>query len=228
MPDKMRPRIAEVHALLQKYNALVVHFSGSPRGLGKQRGTTNLYPNDLLHVIAGRAQGGISCSVVWPGDNFHGMDRNATGCVGVIVRFRSPDSLIAAGASDVGSFEDEFGVRHACSPAEISADDLYKTLTERTTYNEWVVKDYDIVGVIAVAPFEIWHLAEDVISPADMPAYLKVEAIESITTTDIDCVKAQFPDLPLYTLSSSAVLLHTANAWIPALHPDIYPGDPIE
>src|SRR6185295_14284490 len=93
---------------------------------------------------------------VRPGDNFHGINRNATGCIGVIVRPRSPDSIVDVGHSDVGSGEDEDGNRDASGARDISIEELRSTLDRRVYYNEWVVKDYEVLGILAVEPFEVW------------------------------------------------------------------------
>lgn len=100
-----RPELADVHQFLRKHNALIVHFSGAPKGGGIER--NSMFPNDLEHVVEGRAMGGLSCSVVRPGDVFHGFERNATGCIGVVLDLQSKDSLVAVDPHDCGSIEDE-------------------------------------------------------------------------------------------------------------------------
>jgi hypothetical protein len=56
MADK--PQVPEVHEFLRKYNALVVHFSGTPKGAGSN--FEHRFPNDLLHVVGGNAQSGFN------------------------------------------------------------------------------------------------------------------------------------------------------------------------
>lgn len=103
----LRPAIAQVHDILRRHHGLIVHFSGAPKDSGADRGF--LYPADLHHVVAGRAMGGISCSVVTPTDVFDGLERNATGCIGVIVDLTTPHSIASAAAGDAGSIKLEVG-----------------------------------------------------------------------------------------------------------------------
>ena len=63
-----RPNLAEIHTVLAKHNALIVHFSGTPKGAGSD--FEQLFPSDLREVIEGNAQTGLCCSTVLPGDNF--------------------------------------------------------------------------------------------------------------------------------------------------------------
>lgn len=151
-----RPNLGDVHDLLRDKSGLVVHFSGTPRGVAASSFNGG-FPDDLLNVLDGAAQSGISCSVVHPGDNFdtQSIYTNATGCIGVIVRLRNPQSLVGAHYKDCGSRVED-GVR-TCAQANqpMTIDQVRESILARApgTYNEWVVKDYDVLGLLFQSPF---------------------------------------------------------------------------
>ena len=108
-PAFEKPTIEEVYAFLRQKSALIVHFSGTPKGGGSD--FDFLYPDDLKNVIALQAPGGVSCSTVMPGDEFADLGRaNATGCIGTVLGFQSRDSLVSVDPHDCGSYV-ENGVR---------------------------------------------------------------------------------------------------------------------
>jgi len=92
MLSPKKPSLDEVLSFLARRQALIVHCSGTPKGVGPGQ---KPYPGDLQHVRLGHAQGGISCSVVKPGDRFHGFGRNSTGSVGLVVAPAEPLSIVA-------------------------------------------------------------------------------------------------------------------------------------
>lgn len=175
-----KPKISEVHAFLRKHNGLIVHFSGAPKGAGKERGSAHLFPADLRHVINGCAMGGLSCSVVRPGDIFHGFKRNATGCIGVVLDLKADASLVAADPQDCGSSEDEHGNRRVDNERDISFEDLERTFRDRLVdgYNEWVVRDYVVRGIFAMKPFDV-SILKIPEYPDDMPDYLRSSKIST-------------------------------------------------
>jgi hypothetical protein len=152
----MRPPVADVYDLLVKYNALIVHFSGAPKGAGKPR-PDRLYPNDLLHAMTLQKHEGLSCSTVMPGDNFHGLNRNAIGSIGIILGLRSPKSLIGVSPHDCGSFEDANGARQFPHQPSISISDIENSIVNRQPgrYNEWGIEDFNVLGIFASPPFDI-------------------------------------------------------------------------
>src|SRR4051812_14827329 len=106
-----RPDPDEVRRELRRWGGVLVHFSGVPPGVSA--GLNLTFPADLQHVIAGNAQGGISCSTVRPGDRFESIPptswRNSWGCIGVIVRPQHPWSLVGVDRHDCGSFVPQGG-----------------------------------------------------------------------------------------------------------------------
>lgn len=159
-PQLARPEVGAVHELLQHYEAVVAHFSSCPR-LAQANSFTGNFPSDLLNVLNDRAQGGISCSVVSQNDRFEPFGvRNATGNVGLVVRLRSPQSLVAVSPMDCGSIE-RGGVRWAPQADQpIAIWEVKDSIDSRPTdrYNEWVVKDYEIAGLILQPPLSVHDL----------------------------------------------------------------------
>lgn len=194
-----KPTIAEVHAVLAAHEALIVHFSGVPKGSGLERG--HLYPDDLHYVIAENAMGGLACSIVMPGDVFSGFQRNATGCIGLVLDLTSPASLVAVSATDCGSIDGPNGIRIVQHERNISVADVEASISNRPpgNYNEWVVRDFKVIGVLAMPPFEISGRGGLVVPP-DVPAHLvDVENEIGPLCTNVDAVVATFSPLSIYT-----------------------------
>lgn len=212
--------LADVHSSLRCRNALIVHFSGAPKGAGKER--NHLFPKDLLHVKLGNAAGGLSCSVVWPGDKFDGFDdRNATGCIGVVLDLLSIDSLVAVSSHDCGSIEDSYGNRIVESKVPITIDSIESSLNNREGYNEWVVKDFKVLGVFAASPFEVSVLKE-LEYPDEVPDYLISNAPALVAgAIKFEELIQTFPDR-LFMFKNSQIVRYTGGGFIGIKHSDIY------
>jgi hypothetical protein len=154
-----RPDVKEVHKVLNAWGGIIVHFSGVPPGTST--GLNLQFPDDLKHVLAGNAQGGISCSTVRPGDTFEdpvNNRRNSWGCIGVIVRGRTPWSLVGVDVHDCGSRMEPDGLRWcAHADSDICLEEVVQSLEGRSAIdcNEWVMRDYDVLGVLFQPPFTI-------------------------------------------------------------------------
>lgn len=167
----LKPSVSDVHAMLRRFNGLIVHFSGSPPG--SSFATNPGYPQDLYDVIAGKAQTGLACSVVLPTDNFHSPGvRNAFGCIGVIVRPSGPGSLMAVDPSDAGSFN--VGNVRQYPDRDITPEDLHATILHRTEHNEWGLRDYEVIGILAASPFEVWNH-----TPPGFPAATSIQKVQT-------------------------------------------------
>ena len=198
--EQHRPIVDDVHALLRKRNSLVVHFSGAPPGAGRTTG--RLYPNDLRYVLSGSATGGISCSTVTAADVFHERDRNATGCIGVIVDFRTPHSIIYAFPEDHGSFQQDDGSRGVQKIRPLSIGDIAKSIDDRDakSYNEWVIRDFDCVGILAVEPYEISTLAP-------YPAHISTsDSVPGVLRTSLPDVCRDFPGQNVYSFNDGRII----------------------
>ena len=93
---------------------------------------------------------------------------------------------MAISPSDCGSWVDSDGVRQ-CEMKDISITDLDDSLDLRSGHNEWVIADYRVLGILAVAPFEIW------------------DPTLAVVTTGLADVIAAFPDQPIFTFAAGRV-----------------------
>lgn len=215
-----KPTVRQVYGLLSQHRGLIVHFSGAPKGVGKDRGAAHLFPSDLLHVIDGCAQGGVSSSVVRPGDVFSGHSRNATGTVGVILGLVEPQSLVAADRKDCGSTEGPDGVRTVEEEKDIEIADLDDTIIQRETYNEWVIRNFRVIGILAVEPFEVSCLRK-MQYPPEMPAHLRSEeSVQDIRCASREELLSIFKNLPIYTFLDTNIL--SLKDLTPVYHSVIY------
>ena len=221
VPSFQKPELAQVREFLRNHNALIVHFSGAPKGSGVERG--RLFPEDLNHVLKGAAMGGLSCSVVRPGDVFHGFDRNATGCVGVVLGLQTKDSLVAVDPDDCGSIENaETGIREVPHEHDITVADLDRTLSLRTEYNEWVVRNYVALGILAVSPLEVSILKVPEYPP-DFPDGLRDETpVPDIRRIPPEQMATMFTDQAMYTFGGIQILRRRGDRFVPVNHSEIY------
>jgi hypothetical protein len=199
-----RPELSKVHEFLRRHNSLIVHFSGTPKGGGSN--FNYLFPADLNQVIAGNAMGGVACSVVRPGDIFHGTgERNAFGSIGVILDFKSKHSLVAADPHDCGS-RVENGVRVVqVERPVITLADLERTFSARISHNEWIVRDYVVLGIFAIPPCEVWAL-QKLPHVEDLPDYLSQEQFaEGPRKLTLRELVGTFPNQPILSFHNGQV-----------------------
>jgi len=221
-PPLEKPDLSEIHDFLRGRNALIVHFSGAPKGAGVDRGAAHLFPTELRHVIAGRAMGGVSCSVVRPGDVFHGFERNATGCIGVVLGFKSKDSLVAVDRHDCGSIEDASGNRIVERERDITPANLASTLDDRDDYNEWIVRDYVVQGIFAAPPYEV-SILKVPDYPPDMPDYLQDnEPLPDFRAVSWDELMSTFPNQPIYSFKDERIIHRVGNGFCESSASKIY------
>jgi hypothetical protein len=223
-----RPEITEVHLFLQNHNDLIVHFSGCPPMPVKDRGKEHLFPTDLKHVIAGNAQGGVSCSVIRPGDIFDGPEANSTGCIGVILRMKSRDSLISAADYDDGTRVDDDDNRIVDKDVDISVEDLERTMENRKGHNEWAIKDLEVLGIFAGNPFEVWHRYPQMGQFCDAPEeFSDMDALagENCDPRRVTLIELRhtFPDLPIYSFQDGGIARLEGPQRIPVGHAELYP-----
>ena len=197
----------EVYSFLSENTALIVHFSGTPP-MPSTWHEPRTYPEDLRNVIRGGAMGGLCCSVVRPGDDFETGGRNACGYVGVIVGLQCKHALVAVDPEDCGSYCNERGFREVAKPTDITVQGLQKTLTDRNSWNEWVVRDYEVLGIFFVKPYLVWReLAAG--TSAEVP-------------TSPDAISSTFPEQRSFTFSSEGILQFSGGHYTQVPHSKIY------
>lgn len=209
-----KPTTNEIYDFLNDVSGLVVHFSGCPKGAGHDNGNF-LYPEDLNKIINGQVTGGISCSLVIPGDNFSAdkYKNEAIGAIGVIVGF-DEGGLVAVSPSDCGSYAGDDGVRQIFEK-DIKIEDLRSSLTERQNYNEWIIKQNKILGIFVFDINNISVIANNNIDGAEY----------SITVyIDFDDVKNTFKDMAIYTFSNGGIarLDRNTGEFIKITQEDLY------
>ncbi len=212
--------IAQVYEFLGRHRALLVHFSGTPKGAGSN--FEHLYPADLQSVIKHDAASGVSCSAVRPGDEFDDFETaNATGCIGVVLGLQNKHSLVGADPHDCGS-RMEGGVRKVFKERDITIDDLEETFTKRPSgsYNEWVIKDYVVLGIFAAPPFRVSVLKVPDY-PDDVPPWLRDSTpIPGFEQASVAQLIRTFPGLPIFSFRDGKIVSLTEKG--PVKHSDIY------
>lgn len=190
-----KPTTNEIYEFLNKVSGLVVHFSGCPKGIGREN---NLYPDDLNKIINGHVHGGLSCSLVIPGDNFSAdkVTNEAIGAIGVIVGF-DEDGLVAVSPSDCGSYEGDDGVRKIFEK-DIKIEDLKSSLTERQNYNEWVIKQNNVLGIFVFDTTNIPVSVYEKIEGSDEP-------VLGFNYPKFEDVKNTFQSLEIYTFLNGEI-----------------------
>lgn len=198
MQSFLKPELDEVNTLLRERNGLIVHFSGCPKGVGGTHSPVP-FPGDLQLVLSGGAQSGLSCSVVLPGDCFDRFrdDCKATGTIGVVVRLNAKGSLVAADVKDCGSSTDETGFRWA-TEKDITISSLKNTIEGRERYNEWVVRDYQPLGLFVAGPMQVWDLNSKAEGGQD-----SIADARPITLCEL---RGHFPGQPIYTFYRGQVV----------------------
>ena len=191
----IKPSTKDIHSFLNDKNALVVHFSGCPKGAGPGK---KLFPEDLKDVLSGAIPGALSCSVVIPGDYYSSdpAKGNAMGTVGVILDVDG-SNLSAVDHRDAGSRVDGNNVRHT-DPKDITPKDLENSLSKRATYNEWVVIPYDIKGIFIFNPNDILVRKMVEITDCDEP-------IEGDSVIFLKDLCSHFPASEIYTFIDSQI-----------------------
>jgi len=175
------------HQLVEQLRAklaLIVHFSHHSN---MREG--GVFPQDLLDAIANSREWPLSCCLVWP---THMM--SLPGSVGVILRPRSFESIVAVRSTDAGSLtwqdksEGSLG-----SPLTIDTfNESFQVAPD--DYNEWRVKDSEAIGIYFENPPQVKKRRHPVSEEGlDFGDLIAAEPIS------IDEIHTAFPSLPILT-----------------------------
>lgn len=149
-----------IRSFLQERQALLVHFStlmSNHLGL--------VFPHDLRQA-AGLADVPLSFSTIMAGDvgpyqlpEMDPADANAGGSIGIIVDITSNDSVVTVGSNDDGtSFNPSTGEIMSGGYAP-TPESCARSIDERRTSNEWLVRGYSTVGIFAFGPILVRHFS---------------------------------------------------------------------
>lgn len=156
--------VSDLRALLRERPALIVHFSGCPRGIGRDIN----YPFDLRGVIAD-PQEIICCSTIEPHD-FDALPFGGSGYVGVVLDPLDEKSVVYVDHEDHGA-PPSTPQRLAMNRPESLAN-CARTFTRdgATPYNEWLVGPSRVIGVFVAPEAEVQRSdgAFDGVMPADV------------------------------------------------------------
>ncbi len=181
------------HQLIEQLRAklaLIVHFSHHSN---MREG--GVFPQDLLDAIANSNVWPLSCCLVWP---THTM--NLPGSVGVILRPRSIESIVAVSSTDAGSLtwqdntEGSLGFPLTLdtfnSSFEVAPDD----------YNEWRVRDSEAIGIY----FENQPYAKK--RRHLVSGGLNLDEVISAEPITINEILSTFPDYPILTRQAGRLI----------------------
>jgi hypothetical protein len=170
---------------LRRIPALIVHFSHHAKM--REDGT---FPEDLLASALNSGLWPLSCCLVWPD---HKM--NLPGSIGVVLRPRSLSSIVSVGSDDTASMS--FDWQEGTLGAHLTAEELKQSMEVQSgNYNEWRVRDCDVVGVYVEEPLQA-KKAGPQFDPDDN--YLVQDiALETIQPEEL---YRNFADLPIITRS---------------------------
>lgn len=193
--------VDEIHDLLRHHNALIVHFSGVPKGVGLGK---KEFPCDLRDAINGSAAFHLSCSIILPPDRFSlfGETPPATGMIGIILDISSPDSITYVSHTDGGSYYDQEGTKHPIQ--DVTAANCKASIVGRIGYNEWAVRNYLVRGIFVFPqePMLVWKDGRQQECPN---------------------VWEEFGDLPIITYQNGDLFHFKADrTFSPISHADLY------
>ncbi len=168
----------DIRNILRNENALVVHFSGTPRGIGGGQIRPD-FPADLQQVAKNAHVWEVACSTVSTGQT-RGTG-SIIGSVGLILQCQDGGSLLGVFHDDAGSWYDPSTGRRnlGCCVVPTTAS-CTSSIKNRVHYNEWVLRDYVTVGVFIDGSFDVWD-----------------SSVSFQRETDLDEIQAAFPELPV-------------------------------
>lgn len=165
--------LEDIRSVLRTHRALIVHFSGTPRGIGAGQVRSD-FPQDLLDVMANAGSWEVPCSTASPGQSRD--DSHFLGEIGLILRCRDGASLLGVCEQDAGSSYDPVaGKRHIGTCKTPTVANCNWSIEQRCGHNEWIVSNYDPVGLFTDRPFpHVWDTPTNLqrtMLPAEVAAF---------------------------------------------------------
>ena len=192
----------ELIETLTERKALIVHCSRS--GKTDEEKDALFFPEDLKRargIFAGEGKD-LCCSVIWPAHT------ETFGCVGIILRPRSVQSIAAIGTRDGGTYLDPKTGERVLSGVPFSAKAVMDTFANATDYNEWNVKDADTVGIFVKLdePIMVTKLCDLKLHPDYHPAMGDVGLTPQTVIIHLSKVVETFPDLPVFGFCGTEII----------------------
>lgn len=157
LPTEPEPEFS-IRDFLRSRAALLVHFSTL-----MSNHPDVLFPEDLRNA-ATLANVPLSFSTIMASDvgphqrtDMDPADANAGGSIGIIVDIPSNDCVVTVGASDDGTSVDPLTGEIISGGLVPTLQSCTRSIDERRTSNEWLVRDYRTVGIFAFSPILIRH-----------------------------------------------------------------------
>lgn len=193
-------RDGELLAELATHSALIVHCSRPGKADEGLKGL--FFPRDLQkasHICAVENKE-LCCSVIWP------RHVKTFGSVGIVLKPRSVSSITSICTIDGGTYLDPITGKRVGAGLPFSKQGVLDTFSKATDYNEWNVQAAETIGIF-VHPADPLEVAKK-FSLKEIPGYdPSMGDGEEVGTVVIDHreVAAQFPTLPIYTLSNLGI-----------------------
>jgi len=163
---------------LDELPRIVGELVGEERRQAVERSVSLFYPDDLKYTMAHPARARC-CSTVRPGDV--SVD-HAMGSVGIMLRLKTPQSLRTVAKWDDGYMDDDRDM-------DITPADLADTMDDRPGgHNEWLLQDFDVVGIFALPPLGYFDIRR-----------------EGVVQTDLAAIQRTFPDMDVYAFANGAI-----------------------
>lgn len=118
--------------------------------------------------------------------------------------------------------EDHAGNRIVEKKEPITFDSIENSLNNRESYNEWVVKDFKVLGIFAAKPFEV-SVLKDIEYPVEVPDYLKSDTPDPIIeTVKFEVLIQTFHNSPIYMFDNSQIVRYEMGQKKTICHAEIY------
>jgi hypothetical protein len=208
---------AALLAELARRHALIVHCSRP--GKADEGAGALLFPDDLQKAIriCATESSELCCSVIWP-------SHVATfGTVGIILKPRSTRSITSICTTDGGTYLDQTTGKRVGAGVPFSPQGVMDTFARATDYNEWNVQDAETIGIF-VHPGEPWEVARKCFL-SEIPGYdpsIGDEEIIGAFPISPAQIAAQFPGLPILTVSGTGIARLGETGLVPVSALDLY------